>query len=281
VTERRHGAAIASIGLGLGLALVAARLAPLPGPPLYDGVTQAEPYRWLVPPSADHPGNPSSGTATLAVTDNSSPLIAVATAEVPPQAQIFAPPGALDLPPGTTSITVSIAPVAPAAVPTAGNIDGNVYRISIVTQAGVPVVARGDSQTSIILEAPDPTTSSDTIALLKGGTWQPITTEPGDLGATFLAVVTDLGDFALITPGPAASGGESAPPAPSPQQSGTNPPSTPAPSGEGPPAVPAVTLYAGIAIAIVLLGLLAVAIFPRRRRPGRRAANRPPPRTRR
>ena len=95
--------------------------------------------------------------------------------------------------------------------------------------------------------------------------------------------LSDVSGFALLQPGPGALAGASGLPAGSPAETAAaSPAETPAASGEGTePAVPQVTVYAGIAIGILLLGLLLVAVFPRRRRPRRPPATRPPPRTRR
>jgi hypothetical protein len=279
VSRRRIRHAVAALVIGLGLAFAAAEMAPLPGPPLYDGVVPVEAYRWLTPPPGEH-GGAGGATATLPVSDGTSPLVALATPELTPQAQLFAAPRALTLPPGTTSITVSITPVEAVSLPTDGHIDGNVYRITIVNQAGVPATAPATASVSIILRAPNATTTEATIRLLKDGTWQPLKTNAAGLGATFLAVVTEFGDFALTQPGPAGTpGGSGGPPA-------TAAPSgepTPAPSGAGTPGgdegVPPVTIVAAVAIALVLAGLLASAFLPRRRPRG--GARRPPPRTRR
>ncbi len=280
MSRRSIRSALAPLAVGLGLAFAAAEMAPLPGPPLYDGVVPVEAYRWLVPPPGEH-GGAQGASQVLAVSGGTSPLVAVATPELTPQAQLFAAPGALTLPPGTTSITVSITPVEAASLPGDGHIAGNVYRMTIVNQAGMPATALPSASVSVVLRAPDPTTTDATVSLLKGGSWQALKTDAAGLGATFLAVVTEFGDFALTQAGPAGSGGPGASAAPSGPVAGGA--ATPAPSGAGGPAtdqgIPKVTIYAGLAIALVLAGLLASAFFPRRKPRG--ATRRPPPRTRR
>jgi hypothetical protein len=284
VSRRSVRSALATLAVGLGLAFAAAEMAPLPGPPLYDGVVPVEAYRWLVPPPGEH-GGAEGASQVLPVSGDTSPLVAVATPELTPQAQLFAAPGALTLPPGTTSITVSITPVEAANLPTEGHLDGNVYRITVVNQAGAAATAPASASVSIILRAPNATTTEATVNLLKGDTWQPLQTDAAGLGATFLAVVTEFGDFALTQAGPAGtpagSGGPAGTASPSnPAASGA---ATPAPSGAGgggsDQGIPQVTILAGIAIAVVLAGLLASAFLPRRKPRG--AARRPPPRTRR
>jgi hypothetical protein len=288
----RRRAAVLSLATGLAMALAAAWTARLPGPPLYDGVVVAEPYIWLDPPPG-HPGNPPSGKATIAVKGSSSPLVTLSdlgpNATTEPQAQLLIPPGALVMPPGTTSLTVTITPVEPSVPLTTGYIAGNVYRILITTQTGAPVSAGTSSESTVVLRAPDPTTPNATMVQLVNGTWTSLDTQPEGAGAQFIATVASFGDFALELPGEApsflASGGPTA-------TLGASPPVTPtetaptasAEGGAGGPGIPAITIYAGIAIALVVLGLLASALLPargRRRQTDRGWSSKPPPRTRR
>ncbi|HEX8025014.1 MAG TPA: hypothetical protein VF484_02300 [Candidatus Limnocylindrales bacterium] len=277
--SRRRPAAIA-IATGLGLALVAGRLSPTAAPPLYDGVTVVEPYVWLDPPSGA-PGNPTGNHATVATKGGTSPLIALDTQETStPQAQILVPPGALQLPAGTTSLTMSIKAVEPAAPPTDGHIDGNTYRITIVTQTGAPVTAQPGLAT-VVMRATAPPPGAITMELYSNGTWTDLPTDTEGPGDQFRAVVTSFGDFALVLPGPAGSA------APSAASTAPTGPAEPTPSaGSGSPAPasgsPPVALY-GIAIGLVLLGLLATAFLPRRtsRHAKRGWSDRPPPRMRR
>jgi hypothetical protein len=288
--SRSRPAALAIV-VGLGLAFAAARLSPLRTPPLYDGVPPDEPYVWLDPPP-NHPGNPSSNTATVTVTGGTSPLVTLDTLELNPQAQLFAPPGGLKLPPGTTAITMSIAPVEPQALPTDGHVDGNVYRITIVNQAGAPATADRSADVTVVLRATDPATAAATIEVYANGAWTPLKTDPEGFGAQFLAIVTGFGDFAVVLPGTGPAGGSGSPPATSsagPEGSSSSgpPAATPTASGEGTGGSPggSVTLYAGIAIGVILLGLAATALLPGRNRGSRNRnrgwSDRPPPRARR
>jgi len=280
VTRRSAQAALATLIVGLGLALAAARLAPLPGPPLYDGVVPVEAYRWLDPPPGEH-GGAQGASAVLPVSADTSPLVAIATPENTPQAQLFAAPGALTLPPGTTSLSVSITPVEATSLPTDGHIAGNVYRITVVNQAGIAATALPSASVSIVLRAPDQLTTVATISLDKAGTWQPLKTDAAGPGATFISVVTEFGDFAVTLPGPAGSPGPTT--TTTPEGSPLSGTSAPTASGLGGPGsgggIPQVTIIAIAAIAIVLAGLLASAFLPARKPRG--TARRPPPRTRR
>jgi len=272
--------ALASIVVGLGLAFAAAELAPLPGPPLYDGVVTVEPYRWLDPPPGQ-PGGAAGNSAVLPVTGDTSPLVAIETPEDPPQAQLFAAPGALTLPPGTTSLTVSISPVEATTVPANGHVAGNVYRVTVVNQEGIAATAPASASVSLVLRSPDLTTTEATTDHIKDGVWQALKTDASGPGPTFISVVTEFGDFALTLPGAAGSPG----PATSVEPGGSSPPGTssPTPSGAAGPGAdagrPPVTIFAVAAIALVLAGLLASAFLPRRKPRG--PARRPPPRTRR
>lgn len=242
---------------------------------LYDGIVPAEPYVYLDPPPGQ-PGNPKGATATLALEGGQSPLIAVATPELVPQAQIFAVPGSMILPAGTTKIDVSIAAVEPPALPTDGHIAGNVYAINVTNQAGAALTADPADQVSIVLRAPDPLTATATVARFDGTNWVAVTTDPAGVGATFSAVVTQFGDFAVLLPGPAPSNAAS--PASSEATSSTLPTIGPEATPAGPIASPAAgglfsidramltPLLLGVAIVIVLL-VAAMALLPSRRGP--------------
>jgi hypothetical protein len=253
--------------VGAAVVLAAQLLAPLPGPALYDGVIQVDAYRWRSPPPGEH-GGATGRSVVLPVSGGSSPLITLATAEVPPQASLFAQPGALTMPSGTTSLTVSITPVPADPAQSDGLIAGNVYRITITTQAGEAVTAPASAEVSVVLRHPDVTASEATVSLLVGGTWQPLTTE-ATLAGSFEAIVTSFGDFALISPGPGASGLVASPGA-----SATTAPATATPSPTSdvaiPPApgIPTVTIVAGIATVLLLVALVALAVLPRRSRDG-------------
>jgi len=196
--DRRAG--LAALVLGAGLILAVQRVAPSLTPPLYDGVVVVEPYRWLVPP-AGQPGDAKSAAATAKPEGGASPLLALATPEQPPQAQLFASPGSLVLPAGTTSIKMSIAPILPQMLPAEGHIAGNVYRISVTDQAGTPLTAPASAKVTIVMRTP---ASEPFVTIEQAGLfgWKSLTTEDAGFGGTFLAVVTGFGDFALVGTGP-------------------------------------------------------------------------------
>jgi hypothetical protein len=194
--------ALAAVAIGLALVLIGERLAPIASPPLYDGVVVTDPYRWLSPPPGALAG--ALGATGTASVQGESPVVAIATPEEPPQAQIFATPGALILPPDTLSLQLSIQPVLPNTAPEGGVLDGNEYEISVLNQSGSVVTGRPDGQVTVILRGL-PTVTNATIERFDQGSWQALPTESAGLPATFLAIVTGFGAFALVAPAPAQS----------------------------------------------------------------------------
>ena len=189
-----------SLGLGLVLSLVARSATPIVNPPLYDGVVVVEPYRYLVPPPGGR-GAPLSAAATESLDHGASPLTAIATGEQPPQAQIFAIPGALTVPAGTTSIKLSIAPIAAEGEPADGHIVGNIYRILVTNQDGAPIIARATDKVSVVLRGPGSLAAATIERFTAAAGWQPLSSNDAGFGSTFLAVVTEFGDFALVVAG--------------------------------------------------------------------------------
>ncbi len=266
--DRVTGVAALAVGV---IAIVAAQyVAPVRTPPLYDGVVVQEPYRWLQPPPGQA-GGPTSAAGAAEPVNGSNPLIALATGEQPPQAQIFATPGSLGLPAGTTLIKMSIRPVAPATLPTDGHIDGNVYRISVTNQAGVDLTAPASQKVTVVMRSPGDDANVTMMQRTSVG-WRSLETKGAGFGSAYLAIVTGFGDFALVAPGPIGA------PAPGGANASAGPGST---AANGPPAVPSANGTAGgqggissavvaVFIALVLLGMLiAVDVRRRLRRPGR------------
>jgi hypothetical protein len=196
---RRSG--IAALVLGAGLVVIASARLVLPAaPPLYDGVVPIVRYLWLDPP-AGQPGGAKGASADIAVRSGKSPLVAVATAELEPQAQIFAQPGGLNVPSGARTIHVAIEPIPSEGSPADGQIDGNVYRISVLDESGTALTAPASARVSVVLRATDPAQAEATIARFSGGVWQPLKTSASGFGGSFLSIVMEFGDFAVILPG--------------------------------------------------------------------------------
>jgi hypothetical protein len=256
------------------LLIVAARLVFPAAPPLYDGIVPIEPYLWLDPPAGD-PGGAKGATAEIAVRSGKSPLVAVATAELEPQAQIFAPPGGLTLLPSARSIKVSIEPVPSEGAPTDGHIDGNVYRIDVIDDTGTALTAPESARVTVDLRATDPAQAEATIERFSAGSWQPLRTSPSGFGGSFLSVVTEFGDFAVIVPGPGPSVPATEPAAastglPASASAGSNEPTGPPSAPNLAPAPPGdfsgVAGWLVIAVAVALAVAIAVYRLIRRSR---------------
>ncbi len=224
--DRDRRLALVVLGLGVGLVGLAQWLAPLGGPPLYDGVTVVAPYLWLIPP-AGSAGGAQGATGTAGVDQGKNRLIAIATPELQPQAQLFATSGTFILPAGTTSIKLSIEPVLPQSLPPDGHIEGNVYRISVTSQDGSPLEAPASAEVTVGLRSPT-TDAGQLIEVDAGQGWQKLKTDDAGFAASYLAVVTGGGDYAMVAPG---SGG----PYPTATPVGGKAGGSSAPSG-GPPA---------------------------------------------
>jgi len=205
--DRRRLAAVALVA-GLGLAGLAQLTASPSTAPLFDGVLIEDPYRF-VEPQASAAGDPLSAEQTQKVVNGAVPLLAVGTAEVPPQAQIIAQADAFDIPAGTTSVTVTIRPSAP----TDAQILGNVYSLNVTDQAGTPLNLRPGALVTIVLRSPDPNVVAQ-VARFDGTTWVPLQTENGGLPDMFSANLTQIGDYAVLQTG--ASPTSSATPTPIP-----------------------------------------------------------------
>lgn len=183
---------------GAGLAIAAQASAPI-GVPLYDGVVVQEPYRYLEPGSGQD-GNPTSATlqTEAAGTDALSKPFVAATQEYPPQAQLIAAAGAFTTAAGT-ELVVKIEPIRPTTQPAGGRIAGNVYRIAVSDASGSAATIDPDHPPTVSLRATlDVTTARLARATADG--WQELPTEHGGLFGLFASEVTELGDFALISP---------------------------------------------------------------------------------
>jgi hypothetical protein len=196
VTDRRTGLLVVVVGTLLIAA--AQRLAPIGSPALYDGVVVQDPYRYLAP-GPGQAGSPTSYSGSLPIVSGSSPAIAAATTETPPQAQLVVGPGAVLVTPGTTALTATIEPVAPGLPPPTIPIAGNAYRFGLTNQAGAPLAFRSGSTATVVLRAPGGTGEA-LVARYTGSGWVTLPTESGAQPGVWIANTTALGDFALVAP---------------------------------------------------------------------------------
>ena len=189
--RRRLGAAVVLAGIG---AILLGQLSqPFVAAPLFDGVLVEDPYRFVIPPTGAA-GDPQPVEVTDPVTNGAVPLIAVATSEVPPQAQIIAQKDAFEVPGDATSVIVSIMPVAPSDQ----RVAGNVYRFAVTDQGGTPLSIRSSALVTVVLRAPQPGTEM-AIARMGDAGWAVLPTNHGGLPDLFAANITALGDYAVVT----------------------------------------------------------------------------------
>jgi hypothetical protein len=190
--------------LAVSVVLLAAvwLIGPHTTPPLYNAFPQpADPYRFLTSNS------PATAAAKdVAVTGLASPPLIAGTDENPPQAQILVGAGSLQLPPGATTVRVTITPLPPPSVgPPHQRVDGNVYRFAL-TVNGTPITLRAGAPATIVLRGPSGAGQA-TVARFDGTNWTPLNTTPiGTIADTYAANVTSLGDVALIA-SPSSGGG--------------------------------------------------------------------------
>ncbi len=192
----RRRAAGLTLFAGLTVTVVAQLNAPVPSPPLYDGVIVQEPYRYLAPQSGQA-GSPSSYVGTQPVSGAMSPAFVAATTESPPQAQLIAPAGAFVIAAGVPTLDISIQPVAAPASPANGPVAGNLYRFAVTDPSGAVLAVNPATLPSVVLRAPD-TALDATIARSQGAVWQDLPTQASGQPGIFVANVSTLGDFALI-----------------------------------------------------------------------------------
>jgi len=183
---------------GIGLILLAQVVAPVAAP-LFDGLVVLGPYHFLSP-AQGQAGSPTSATVTEGLVGGASPGFNAATGETPPQAQLIAAPGAFVLGPSTTSVTVTIDPVPPAAPSTVGPILGNVYRFAVKDQTGLALATQPGIDVTLVLRAPD-ATSDASFATYADGRWSQVSSSPSGTPAFFIATTAGQGDYALVAAG--------------------------------------------------------------------------------
>jgi len=196
---RRLGVTALVVGF---LVIVGAQVARPTVAPLYDGVVVIEPYRYVAPTSGEA-GPPTSYDATIRISGATSPSIPAATTENPPQAQLIVPPGGIALTASATAIHVTIRPVAPSGDEADPLVAGNVYRIAITDQAGVPLGPTTGTLWTVVLRAPGGVTDA-TVGRFSAGSWAQLATSTPSQPGIFLANASSVGDFAILVP---AAGG--------------------------------------------------------------------------
>jgi hypothetical protein len=193
---RASAPALIALGLGAGLAFAAQLVTPTRAP-LYDGVPQVEPYRYLLP-GPNQAGEPGAFASAPGLESGQSRTFVAATTEQPPQAQLIALGGAMSPPSGATTMNVSIEPVEPGQLPSTGAIAGNVYHFAVVDDAGNEYTIAPGAQPTLTLRAPEGVADA-VIGHLTVDGWVALTTEHGGAVGLYQVIPTELGDYAILT----------------------------------------------------------------------------------
>jgi len=195
--------------MGTGLVAIAATqlVAPVISP-LFDGVVVNDPYRYLSqPPGAD--GSPTAADTSVPIQGTVSPAFAAYTQETPPQAELLAHGGELQLDATDTGLRVTIDPIPPASGEANPKIVGNIYRFVVTDQAGDAVPLLPGQTITLALRSPAGLAAGGVISRFADGAWQPQVTQPSGL-PDFLITNTDaFGDFAIFGKVRPVSTGES------------------------------------------------------------------------
>lgn len=177
------------------------RVLPTASPPIYDGICVANPYATL---GGSPAAQPASKTFPASAT---FPAAEIFTGETPPQAQLLMQAGTFD---STTTLTMTITPVpTPATAPPNGEIEGNVYSITVVNAAGTELQPKPQLPVFIVLRGTR-SVPAPAIDRFDGTAWTPLSTVNAGCGNTFEAQSTLMGEFAAV----ARLGGATAPPGP-------------------------------------------------------------------
>ena len=176
---------------------------PTAAPPLYDGIPLPSQYRYLSPPANYDNRPPQVAHAVISVPAGGSPRIDVSTGDG--QARLQADAGVLAVPAGADRLSVDIVAVpAPAARPSPGQVDGNVYLVSL-TAAGAAVRPAPGRSVTVTLAATGTLSGESLQAYAAATGWTTLATR--DLGSLlFAAPVTDLGEIAVVASGGATEG---------------------------------------------------------------------------
>ena len=186
------------------------------GTPLYDGLGfPDEPYRYVQAPPGAPPAPPATGaTQRVPAADGINREVELVTDEQGPQLVLYIPPGAVHTPPSATSVTVTATPLAADAHSAGGEIDGNVYRLTIDSNTGPvsSIDAYTGSQLTLRATSAQQVPSEGVYRSTAHAPWSPVPI--GRAGTDIYAVeIRGAGDYALAL----------LPSSPSPTEAGTSP----------------------------------------------------------
>jgi hypothetical protein len=171
-------------------------------PPLYDSLQgPVGPYKYLNPPAGSGPQhrNPLPGITVQKVSNGRFSETLVRTPEKVPQAILELGDGAVKVPHGITSVTLSARPVPPPGPISNGDLDGNVYLFGAKGSNGESLIL--DPKVGGLLELRK--TGKELNAhmdIYRGGSWVPLSTLTF-VNANYLATdAKSFGYYALVTP---------------------------------------------------------------------------------
>lgn len=184
------------------------------GVPLYDGLgVPDEPYRF-VPPRGDDARQATTAQIVLELTAGRNPggLVAI-SAEAGPQVTVYAPPQAFAVPrAGSGQLVVRAEAIALERPSPGGELESNVYRLTLTSNAG-PVTLRPEAQPPLITlrgvtpDSPVPVVMQHRTAAGQG--WRPLPTRKVGLHS-FTADIPGAGEYVLVRSGAAARDGDGA-----------------------------------------------------------------------
>lgn len=177
-------------------------IAPRSALPLYDGIGfPDEPYRFVHRPAgAQETKAPTvaHGSASVAVTGRTG-SVAAASAEVAPQISLYIPKGKLEVPAGTTTVTVTATPAQPVSPHAGQYLWSNVYDVS--ASPGATQFHAGGQQATITMRAASAQRPQPSIAYFAGESWHllPTYAQGQDI---YIAELNRFGEFAVIGKNP-------------------------------------------------------------------------------
>lgn len=202
--QRRRWLLLAVVGI-----VIAWLLAPAVTP-IYDGIGNPdEPYRYVKPPAnAKTTKAPTSAKKIVPVVGGSSTAQYANTSENGPQLSLYLPPKALQVPTGSTSITVTATPQAPSPpLPTDGTIVTNVYHLAATANGtSVSVIGKGATEPSLQMRAPNGNQPGPVFEYRTATGWQQLRTIRVGVDV-YQAEVPSFGDWALVQLKSSSSGG--------------------------------------------------------------------------
>jgi hypothetical protein len=179
--------------------------------PVFDGLSQPdEPYRYVDPPAtAKTTKAPTTARVTVPVRNGQNVGQFVNSDESGPQISVYIAPGALALPAGASSVTVTATPLAPKPpLPTDGDIVTNVYRVT-ATAGGqeLRVVGRGTQGVAVDMRAPTAKQPGPVFERRTTDGWQRLKTSRSGFDVYHTNQITALGEFALVQASSSGGGG--------------------------------------------------------------------------